>query len=351
MLLGVVALGAAAYFLLAPPPPSAIPDKPQSDPPVFVQPVQETIWQETVEALGTVRANEQAMLSPKITERVISVNFDSGQHVTKGDLLIELNDAEQQALLEEMQASLDERSRQLDRVKSVEGSGALSKSVIDEEVSKFTVAKAQVELAKARLADRTIYAPFDGVLGLKNVSPGELVEAGDPLVSIIDLTPVKVDFTIPERHFAQVKTGMPIRARAEAYPDRVFLGEVRSISPQIDPISRAAQVRAITPNEDFALRPGMLLIVELNLGEKHAMTIPESALSPIGDQQFVYRINNEGTAERIKVKIGRRQKGVVEILEGLEIDQPIVTHGHRVREGQKVQVVTEEEVFTDSTKS
>lgn len=344
-------LGGAAYLFLTPPPETVSPPPPQGDPPVLVHEVAETTWKEAVEALGTVRANEEATLSPKITERVTAVNFDSGEHVEKGKLLIQLNDAEQQAQLDEMQASLDERSRQLERVRSVEDSGALSKSVIDEEVSRFNVAKAQLELAKARVEDRKIYAPFDGMLGLRDVSPGELVEAGDSLITIIDLTPVKVDFTIPERYFAKVQPGLKISARAESYPDRVFEGEVRSISPQIDPVSRAAQVRAFVPNEDFALRPGMLLNVELNLGNKRVLSIPESALNPIGDQQFIYRINGEGAAERVEVQIGRRQKGVVEILEGVEPGQTVVTHGHRVREGQTVQIKTEDEIFQKSTES
>ena len=341
----------AAYFFFAPAPERGGEPEEQPPPPVLTTQVEEVLWDETVNALGTVRANEQAMLAPKITERVTAVNFESGQHVKKGELLIQLNDAEQQAQLEEMQAGLDERSRQLERVRSVEDSGALSRSVIDEEVSRFNMARAQVDLAKARVEDRRLYAPFDGVVGLRNVSPGELVEAGDDLIEIIDLTPVKVDFTIPERHFAQLKSGQTINARAEAYPDRVFEGEVRFVSPRIDPVSRAAKARAFVPNKDFALRPGMLLIVELNFGSKRVRTVPESALTPIGDQQFIYRVTDAGTAERVEVKIGRRQKGTVEILEGLTAGETIVTHGHRAREGQPVNVLTEEQVFTRSSDS
>ena len=350
----VICLGLAAlavYFFFAPAPERGGEQEAPPPPPVLTAQAEEVLWDETVKALGTVRANEQAMLAPKITERVTAVNFESGQHVKKGDLLIQLNDAEQQAQLQEMQAGLDERSRQLERVRSVEDSGALSRSVIDEEVSRFNVASAQVDLAKARVEDRRIYAPFDGVVGLRDVSPGELVEAGDDLIEIIDLTPVKVDFTIPERHFAQLEPGQAISARAESYPDRVFEGEVRFISPRIDPVSRAAQARALVANEDFALRPGMLLMVELNFGSKRVLAVPESALSPIGDQQFIYRVSDAGTAERVPVKVGRRQKGQAEILEGLEAGETIVTHGHRARPGQPVQVLTQEQVFTRSSDS
>ncbi|MGE9293298.1 MAG: efflux RND transporter periplasmic adaptor subunit [Puniceicoccales bacterium] len=344
-------LALAAYFFFAPAPERETSQKAPPPPPVLTTEVEEVVWDETVRALGTVRANEQAMLAPKITERVTKVNFESGQHVKEGDLLVQLNDAEQQAQLQEMQASLDERSRQLERVRSVEDSGALSRSVIDEEVSRYNMARAQVDLAKARVEDRRIYAPFDGVVGLRDVSPGELVEAGDDLIEIIDLTPVKVDFTVPERHFAQLQPGQKISARAEAYPDRTFEGEVRSVSPRIDPISRAAQARAFVPNADFALRPGMLLVVELNFGSKTVRAVPESALSPIGDQQFIYRVTAEGTAERVPVQIGRRLKGMAEILEGLESGETIVPHGHRAREGQPVNVLTEEQVFTRSSDS
>ncbi|MBC2595180.1 efflux RND transporter periplasmic adaptor subunit [Ruficoccus amylovorans] len=341
----------AVYFFFAPAPGRENERAAPPPPPVLTGEVEEIVWDETVRALGNVRANEQAMLSPKITERVIAVNFESGQHVEKGHLLIQLNDAEQQAQLEEMQASLDERSQQLERVRSVEGSGALSRSVIDEEISRFNVARAQLDLAKARVDDRRIYAPFDGVLGLRDLSPGELVEAGDDLVEIIDLTPVKVDFTVPERNFAQIAPGLKITARSESYPGRVFEGEVRSVSPNIDPVSRSARVRAFVSNEDFALRPGMLLLVELNLGSKSVLTVPESALSPIGDQQYIYRVTEDGLAERVPVRVGRRQKGVAELLEGLEKGDAIITHGHRARSGQPVNTLTQEQVFNHSTDS
>lgn len=313
--------------------------------PVLVETLAFTDAQVRVEALGTVFANEFTELRSKVTERIEAILFEDGQWVKKDTVLIQLNDAEQRAELAEAQAQLDERTSQLARVRSVEGSGALSKSVVDEETARYNIASAKVELIEARVRDRRIVAPFDGQLGLRNVSVGSLVTSNDTLITLTDVTRAKVDFTLPERYLGSVAVGQTIHGRSVAYPNSVFTGVIDSIEPQLDVTARAIRARAIIENADQRLRPGMLLEITLELESRRALTVAESAIVPLGQQHFVFRIAEDGTAERVAVELGVRNAGRVELLSGVAEGDRIVTHGQRVRPGLTVQIQTPEAVF------
>ncbi len=345
----LIALAASAYFFLAPPSGQVEQSREGGPPPVLVTRIETEIIDETLEALGNVLANEQATLIAKVTERVDSVYYSDGEYVEAGKLLIQLNDEQQKAALAEAQAQLDERERQLSRVREVESSGALSRSAIDEEQTRFTMSQARLDLIQSDLNDRQIRAPFDGLLGLRNISPGELVTPNKALVTISDLTPIKVDFTVPERYIGAIHEGQRIYATSISYPDKEFSGTIRSISPIVDSISRAAQARAFISNEDTLLRPGMLLQVNINLGQRERLTVPESALKPVGNRTFVMRLDEENVAHEVEVTIGERYVGKVEVASGLEKGDTVVTHGFRARPGQQVAVKTEDEVFTASS--
>ncbi len=338
-------VAAAAVLIFLPPGEGVPPSQNRPPPPVLVEQIQSETLPLTLESLGTVRANEQATLSAKVTDQITGLYFDDGELVEAGQLLVQLNDEEQQALLVEAQSLLQERERQVERIKQVEGTGALSKSLIDEEQSKLTRARAGVSLIEAAIADRNIKAPFSGQVGLRNVSLGELVTPGKTLAVISDLTPVKVDFTAPERFIGSLAVGLEIRATSVAFPGRTFSGEIFSVSPIVDPVTRAAQVRAIIPNEDLALRPGMLLNVVIELGHLETLTVNEAALTPQGEKQFAMQVA-DGVAKRVEVQIGRRLPGKVEVLSGLKAGDSVVTEGFRVVPGQPVTITTEEEVFS-----
>lgn len=344
-ILGLIGLIVAGILIWLPPKQTEAAERGGGPAPVIVEIAQTRTIDDIIEALGTVKANEQTTLASKITERVREVLFEDGQLVSKGDLLVQLDDTEVQAMLAEAKAQLGEREAQIERIKSVEDSGALSRSVIDEEMSRYGIARARMDLIQAGVNDRRIVAPFDGQVGLREISPGQLVTSADTIITISDLTPVKVDFTVPERYISRLRTGQTITATSVAFPDRIFEGEVRSISPNIDPISRAAQIRAFIPNEDHALFPGMLLNVRINLGSNEVLTIDEAALIPLANKQFVMIVGEDGMAKQVEVEMGRRFPGEVEIVDGITPGTQVITQGFRARSGSPVEVKTEEEVF------
>lgn len=341
----LVGLGLAAWLILAPADEKLNGERDTPPPPVLVETVRSETMPMELQSLGTVRANEQATLSSVVTEQVTEVHYEDGQTVKKGDLLMQLDDAEQQALLIEAESLLAERERQVERVKQVEGTGALSKSLIDEELSKLTRARAGVDLIKAAINDRRVTAPFDGIVGLRDVSVGELITPGKTLAIISDLDPIKVDFTAPEQYIGHLAPGQTVEAFSVAWPERTFEGEIVSLSPIVNPVTRAAQIRAIINNDDLALRPGMLLEIKINLGQAEALTVKESALIPLGEKQFAFQVV-DGIAERKEVSIGRRFPGKVEITSGLSEGDVVITEGFRAIPGMPVNVTQPEDVYT-----
>lgn len=284
-----------------------------------------------VEALGTLKANESVELSVKVSAIVERLQFESGQRVKKGDLLAEMSNAEEQALLQEAQYTLEEANAQLERIKSLTGRGDASRSLLDERQREYNVARARVLAIESRLRDRRVVAPFDGVVGLRNISPGAYVAAGDVITSLIDDSRMKLDFSVPSVFLQTLVPGMNIVARARALGDHEFRGVVQSIDNRIDPVSRAITVRAAIPNPDGLLRPGLLMEVDLLTLERNALVIPELALVPQGQQQFVFLAQPDADgvlrALRREIKSGSRWQGRVEITAGLQAGDQVVTHG------------------------
>ena len=213
---------------------------------------------ERIEALGTLRANESVGITSNVTETISVVHFDDGQRVSEGAMLVEMTSAEEHALLEEAQARVAEAQSQYDRVRSLVAQGSASESLLDERKRDLDTARAMLVALESRLADRVVKAPFDGVVGLRNISRGALVEPGDLITTLDDDSVMKLDFTVPSLYLAQLKPGLQIQARARPYGERAFDGVVRGIDTRIDPVTRSVQVRALLPNPARALRPGLL---------------------------------------------------------------------------------------------
>jgi membrane fusion protein (multidrug efflux system) len=294
-----------------------------------------------VEALGTLRANESVEITSSVTETVSAVHFDDGDRVAAGQVLVEMTSAEENALLEEARATREEALIQYDRVKSLANQGTAARSLLDERRREWETARARLSAIESRLADRLVRAPFAGVVGLRNISPGALVEPGDRITTLDDDGVMKLDFAVPSTFLGTLRPGLEIVARARAYGDREFRGEVRSVDSRVDPITRSVVVRAMLPNADRSLRPGMLMQVELLKNPRRTLVIPEEALMPLGTEQSVLLVGGEGgdTAESRDVRIGGRRPGEVEVLEGLAPGDRVITHGGlKVRPGQKVRV-------------
>jgi len=298
---------------------------------------------ERVEALGTLRANESVSITSNVTETISAVHFDDGQRVKEGDLLVEMTSAEEHALLEEGQARAAEAERQYDRVRSLARQRSASESLLDERKRDLDTARAALVAIESRLADRLVKAPFSGVLGLRNISRGALVEPGDLITTLDDDSVMKLDFTVPSVFLSSLKPGLRIEAQSRAYGERVFDGVVRGVDSRIDPVTRSVTVRALLPNPERALRPGLLMQVQLLIDPRDAVVVPEAALMQQGQDHFVALLvdRDDGlTVERKQVEIGTRQPGVVEIRSGLAAGNRVVTEGQdKARPGQPVKVL------------
>lgn len=293
---------------------------------VFVATVTTKRIADSIEALGTLRANETVTLSANVTDIVTAIRFDDGQRVTAGDVLIEMANAAETAELKEAQANVNEASRQVRRLKPLVDQGAASRSALDTQNRNLSAARAQFEAIKARLADRIITAPFDGIVGLRNISIGALLQPGTTITTLDDDSVMKLDFSIPSTFLSSLQPELPIEARTAAYPDTIFTGKVASIASQIDPASRSVTVRAIIPNESRLLRPGLLMTVHLKKNERTAIMVPELAVIVEGANKYVYTVE-DGRAIKKQVAIGLREPGYVEITDGLSPGETIVTDG------------------------
>jgi membrane fusion protein (multidrug efflux system) len=294
-------------------------------------------WRDTIEALGTARANESVTLTAKVSETVRKVAFDSGDLVRAGDVIVDLSSGAQLAGLEEARAAYQEAERQLARSQELARMQLIAASAIDTQRSARDAAKARMDVVRAQLSDRVITAPFDGVLGLRQVSPGSLVTPGTPIATLDDVSVIKLDFSVPERYIAVLAPGQDVAARSETYPDREFAGKIASVDSRVDPVTRSVTVRAEVPNPDRLLRPGMLMALDVLLAPREAVIVPEIAVIQVGADSFVYRVKAEETVERAKVELGSRRQGEVEIRSGLANGDRIVTEGIvKLREGARV---------------
>ncbi|MGB3211062.1 MAG: efflux RND transporter periplasmic adaptor subunit [Desulforhopalus sp.] len=315
----------------------------QQPTPVIVKEVGMDRFVDRVEALGTLRANETVDLTATITDTVTAIHFEDGQRVKAGDVLVEMTNEEEHALLEEERSTLNEAKKQYERVKPLVERGAASKSLLDQRRREYDTAQARFRAIESRLRDRLILAPFSGVVGLRNISVGALIEPGDLITTLDDDSVMKLDFTVPAIHLATLKTGLPVVAGAPSYGDRTFEGEVTGINSRIDRTTRSIIARALLPNADRLLKPGLLMSVELLKNPRDAVVIPEEALIPSGKVNHVLVVDQAAdppVAMRREVAIGGRRPGEVEIVSGLTVGEFIVIHGTlRARPGQAVKII------------
>ena len=292
-----------------------------------------------IEALGTVKANESVEIRPRIASLVERIAFDEGDLVEKGDLLVDLERSEIVAGFALAEANLKESRSIYDRSKSLAATQAISASNLEQLLAQVQVNQAQVEAARARLANTAIRAPFTGRVGLRRVSPGSFVNTSTVITTLDDISRVKLDFSVPETFLTVVQDGMSIVAHSIVYPDREFEGFVDSVDTRLDPVSRAVQVRAVIDNSDSALKPGMFMTVDLQRDRGRALVIPEQAIVPEGSAQFVFVVNGN-IIEKREVRLSRRIPGFVIIGEGLAEGEQVVSEGTgKVRDGLTVEVI------------
>jgi membrane fusion protein (multidrug efflux system) len=310
--------------------------------PVIITEVQRDHFVDRVEALGTLRANESVDLTATVSETVTVIHFEDGQRVAEGDILVEMTNQEEHALLEEALSTAAEAKKQYDRVRPLAKRGAASTSLLDQRRREYETAQARLRAIESRLSDRLILAPFAGVVGLRNISVGTFIEPGDVITTLDDDSLMKLDFTVPAIHLATLVPGLRIEARSVAFADQPFEGRLSGVNSRIDPVTRSIAVRAILPNPERLLKPGLLMTVEMLKNPRDVLVIPEEALIPIGQRHDVFVVEPSAAppiAHRRQVTIGARRPGEVEIKEGLEAGEFVVIHGAlRIRPDQPVAI-------------
>ncbi|BBK43629.1 MexH family multidrug efflux RND transporter periplasmic adaptor subunit [Allostella vacuolata] len=293
-----------------------------------------------ISVIGSLQPTESVVIQPEISGRIVRFGFADGARVKKGDLLVELDPAILRAELAKARSDLtlartnSERANQL----ATQGTGTLRSR--DEALAVLQAAQANLDLAQARLERTEIRAPFSGAVGLRMFSVGAYVSPGDRIVELAATDPVRVDFRVSEIFLTSLRNGQRISVTADALPGRTFSGDIYAIHPIVDENGRAVRVRASLPNPDGALYPGLFVRIRVVVEERrNAVLVPESAVFPVDQKKYVYRVEN-GRAVLNEVRLGRRQPGMAEIVSGLGRDATVVTAGHQqLRDGAAIEVV------------
>lgn len=293
-----------------------------------------------IDAVGTTRARRSVEITPLATGQVTEIGFRAGKQVRQGDVLLRLDSDIQRADLIEAEARLKEAASALNRAQSLRQSRAIATATVDKLISALATAQADHERATRRLRDRTVTAPFSGIVGYSRVELGTRIEDGDPVTMLDDLSLVEIEFAVPEGLYGRISPGQRVVADATAFPGRTFAGTIETIDSRIDPVSRAFKVRAVVANADHALPAGMYMHLAVVLATHRALTVPEEAIVLNAGQATVFAIVARGAglvAERRDVTVGKRAFGHVEILSGVEAGEDIVTRGvQKVRDGRPV---------------
>jgi membrane fusion protein (multidrug efflux system) len=291
------------------------------------------------EALGNARANEAVDIRPEITAAITEIQFEEGHNVSTGDILLKLENSEPLADLAAARAALVDSTSQFRRSEELFKTRVVSESQLEQLEAKRDADQAAVNAAQARLAQTVIRAPFDGRLGLRRVSLGSIVNPNTIITTLDDTSLIKLDFDVPAVFLSRLEKGLSVTARSAAWPDQAFRGEVASIDTRVDPISRTITIRALLPNDDGRLMPGMFLTVSLLKDDVEALMIPEQAVVPERSKQFVYLLGADNIVARREIKTGRRRPGQVEVVEGLVPGDLVIAEGtQKVKPGQPARI-------------
>ncbi len=293
----------------------------------------------TIGAVGTAHADEAVIVTSKVTGLVSAVRFREGGRVKAGEVLVELDSREMQAVLEEQKADRDNAARLYERARKLYEGRNVPRARVDDLYGELQSAEARVKAEEARIEAYYVRAPFSGRLGLRRVSVGALVDPGTEITTLDETSRIKADFRVPETALAHIAAGQGVTAVSAAYAGRTFTGTVATVDTRVDPVTRSVEVRTVFENPDERIRPGMFLTAEfVAVIRKDSVLIPEQAVVAGGDRQYVF-IVDDGKAARRDVTTGEHVDGDIEILAGLSPGDVVVTAGvQKIRDGAPVEV-------------
>jgi membrane fusion protein (multidrug efflux system) len=295
---------------------------------------------EDIRSIGTLQSDESVQITSEIAGRITEIALSEGAPVAAGAAMVKLDTALAVAEVDDAQSRYNLAEGNLQRANSLARSGNVTERARDEATSNAETTRAALELAKVRLSKHTIVAPFSGIAGIRKVSPGAYITAGQPIVNLEKIDTLKIDFKLPEIFLEQAKTGQTIEIAVDALPGRTFTGTIYAIDPHLDVNGRALSIRARLENPQLILRPGLFARIRVKgQTKRNVLVIPEAAIVPRGQDKIVFRIEN-GQAMEAKVTVGGRNNGLVEILDGLSADTTVVTAGQQMlKNGSRVEIV------------
>lgn len=293
-----------------------------------------------IAAVGSLQATESVVVRAEAPGRVTAIEFAEGRPAAKDAVLVRLDSSEWAAQVDQIAAAVELNRANYERAAALKDEKVLSAQAFDQAASRLKESEAGLALAKERLAKTTVRAPFAGRLGLRRISVGDYVQPGQELVTLDDLSAMKVDFRVSGVYAGRLKTGQPVVVRIDAFSGESFRGRIDAIDPRLDEGTRTIAARARIPNGDGRLHPGMFAGVHVIVGERpQVVLVPEEAIVPMGNEKYVYRVV-EGKAALTKVALGQRREGNVEIVAGVKAGETVVTAGQmKIGDGAPVTVI------------
>ena len=299
-------------------------------PQVIVAPARTQRVVETLSRVGNVQANEMIDIRSEIEGVVEEIHFEEGQRVEKGQLLVTLDATKLAASVAQTEANFQLSKANFERSKQLYEDKLISQQDYDQSAAAFQANVANLDLMRRQLKDARIVAPFEGVMSVRNISPGQVISKNTIVSWLIDLDPVKIEFQIPERFLGEVKEKQKIDIKVAAYPEETFSGEVFFVSPYVDPTNRTALVKARIPNPDLTLKPGMFANLDLTLTvRENSVVIPEAAITQIltNNQAVIFEVDKQNVARMKTILTGVRLVGAIEVLEGLQPGDQVIIEG------------------------
>jgi membrane fusion protein (multidrug efflux system) len=301
-----------------------------------------------LETVGSLSSPQGVMLSADLPGIVTTISFESGSHATNGQLLVQLDTRQEEAQLRTAKAKLDLARQNLDRAKDLSAKHVIAQSAYDETKSQYDAAVASVDETRAMIDRKTIRAPFDGFIGIRQINAGQYVKSGDPIVQLESLDPIYVNYALPQQNLAKLRAGQPVQLKADGIPDKVFMGSINAINSAVDATTRNIQIQATIPNPDHVLRSGMFAGVQVVLPTRESVVmVPATAVqfAPYGDSVFVIKTLKDPQGKEflgvheVVVTLGKTRGDQIEIVKGLSQGDEIATSGiFKLHEGGAVKV-------------
>jgi membrane fusion protein, multidrug efflux system len=309
--------------------------------------VKQENWPVLLSAVASVSAVQGAVVATELGGVVSEIKFENGGVAKKGDVIVKLDASQEEALLRSAEAEAELARTDLERAQGLASQKVVSKAELDAAESKFRRLTAVADQMRSNIRKKTLVAPFDGQLGIRQVNVGQMINAGQQIVPLTSLDPVYVDFALPQQHLSQLSEGLEVQMRSDAMPGRAFTGKLTAINSMVDASTRNVSVQATLPNPDHILRPGMFAKVNVVLPRKEpVLAIPATAIAyaPYGDSVFVIEKKKDPKSgkesEVIRqqfIRTGETRGDFVTVIQGLKAGETVVSSGvFKLRNGMPV---------------